>query len=130
MHRKSRRKHSAEGKISIVLEEFRGEEIAAELCHRKGLNQNVYYRWSREFLESGKQWLQGNTKNVFQRDCCGDYDTIGPVAALCQHGGILSPLFPIPYSQYATRSNRVPFLVYDVYRAGCVTHNARRGSFE
>jgi hypothetical protein len=53
------------------LEEFRGEELAAELCHREGLNQNVYYRSSREFLESDKQWLPGNTKNVFQRVCCG-----------------------------------------------------------
>ena len=34
---------------------MRGEENIAELCRREGLNQNVYYRWSKEFLEAGKQ---------------------------------------------------------------------------
>jgi transposase len=41
-------------KISIVLEGLRGEDSIAELCRREGLNANVYYRWSKEFLEAGK----------------------------------------------------------------------------
>lgn len=42
IHRKTRRKYSAEEKIRIVLEGLRGEESVAELCRREGLNQNVY----------------------------------------------------------------------------------------
>jgi len=45
-----------------VLEGLRGEESVAELCRREGISQSVYYRWSKEFLEAGKQRLVGNTK--------------------------------------------------------------------
>ena len=68
IHRKVRRKYSAEEKIRIVLEGLRGEESIAELCRREGLNQNVYYRWSKEFLEAGKQRLAGNTKREATSD--------------------------------------------------------------
>ena len=40
-------------KIRIVLEGLRGEDSIAELCRREGINSNVYYRWSKEFLEAG-----------------------------------------------------------------------------
>jgi transposase len=60
--RKTRRKFSAEEKIRIVLEGLRGEETIAELCRREGLSPNLYYNWSKEFLEAGKRRLQGNTK--------------------------------------------------------------------
>ena len=33
----------------------------AELCRREGINQNLYYRWSKEFLEAGKKRLAGDT---------------------------------------------------------------------
>ena len=62
IHRRTRRKYSAEEKIRIVLQGLRGEDSIAELCRREGLNQNVYYRWSKEFLEAGKQRLSGNTQ--------------------------------------------------------------------
>ncbi len=52
IHRRTRRKYSAEEKIRIVLEGLRGEDSIAELCRREGLHQNVYYRWSKEFLEA------------------------------------------------------------------------------
>ena len=68
IHRRTRRKYSAEEKIRIVLEGLRGEDSIAELCRREGLNQNVYYRWSKEFLEAGKQRLSGNT----QREATSD----------------------------------------------------------
>ena len=68
IHRNTRRKYSAEEKIRIVLEGLRGEESIAELCRREGLNQNVYYRWSKEFLEAGKQRLSGNTKREATSD--------------------------------------------------------------
>ena len=60
--RKTRRKFSAEEKIRIVLEGLRGEETIAELCRREGISPNLYYNWSKEFLEAGKRQLMGNTK--------------------------------------------------------------------
>jgi len=62
IRRRTRKKYSSEEKIRIVLEGMRGEESIAELCRREGLNQNVYYRWSKEFLEAGKQRLIGDIK--------------------------------------------------------------------
>jgi transposase len=59
--RKTRRKYSAEEKIRIVLEGLRGEQSISELCRREGINPNLYYNWSKEFLEAGKQRLLGNS---------------------------------------------------------------------
>jgi len=60
IRRRARRKFSAEEKIRIVLEGLRGEDSIAELCRKEGINQNLYYRWSKEFLEAGKRRLAGN----------------------------------------------------------------------
>ena len=38
-----------------------GQESIAALCRREGLNPNLYYRWSKEFLEAGKKRLLGDT---------------------------------------------------------------------
>ena len=35
----------------------RGEEGIAALCRREGIAPNLYYRWSKEFLEAGKKRL-------------------------------------------------------------------------
>jgi transposase len=61
IRRATRRHYSAEEKIRIVLEGLRGEDSIAELCRREGINSNVYYRWSKEFLEAGKKRLSGDT---------------------------------------------------------------------
>ena len=61
IRRRTRKKYSAEEKIRIVLEGLRGEESIAELCRKEGLNPNVYYRWSKEFMEAGKKRLAGDT---------------------------------------------------------------------
>ena len=58
--RKTRKQYSAEEKIRIVLDGLRGEDSIAELCRREGLNANVYYRWSKEFMEAGKKRLAGD----------------------------------------------------------------------
>ena len=60
IHRRTRRRFSAEEKIRIILEGLRGEESIAELCRREGLAPNLYYRWSKEFLEAGKKRLLGD----------------------------------------------------------------------
>ena len=57
IRRATRRHFSAEDKIRIVLEGLRGEDSIAELCRREGIVQNVYYRWSKDFLEAGKKRL-------------------------------------------------------------------------
>ena len=61
IHRVTRRKFSAEEKIRIVLEGLKGEQSIAEICRREGINPNLYYRWSKDFLEAGKKRLQGDT---------------------------------------------------------------------
>jgi transposase len=60
IRRRTRKRYSPEEKIRIVLEGLRGEDSIAELCRREGINQNLYYRWSKEFLEAGKNrpWAQ------------------------------------------------------------------------
>ncbi len=60
IRRATRRNYSAEEKIRIVLEGLRGEDSISELCRKEGINQNLYYRWSKEFLEAGKRRLAGN----------------------------------------------------------------------
>ncbi len=62
IRRRTRRRFSAEEKIRIILEGLQGEESIAELCRREGLAPNLYYRWSKEFLEAGKKQLLGDTK--------------------------------------------------------------------
>jgi transposase len=61
IRRNTRRKFSSEEKIRIVLDGLRGEYSIAELCRREGINSNLYYRWSKDFLEAGKRRLSGDT---------------------------------------------------------------------
>ena len=53
----TRRKFSAEDKIRIVLEGLRGEIPISELCRREGIAASIYYKWSKAFLEAGKNGL-------------------------------------------------------------------------
>ena len=62
IRRQTRKQYNAEDKIRIVVEGLRGEQTIAELCRKEGLNQSLYYKWSKEFLEAGKSCLAGNTK--------------------------------------------------------------------
>jgi transposase-like protein len=68
IRRATRRHFSAEDKIRIVLEGLRGEDSIAELCRREGIVQNLYYRWSKEFLEAGKKRLAGDTARAATSD--------------------------------------------------------------
>ena len=61
IRRKTRRKHSSEEKIRIVLDGLRGEDSIAALCRREGIAESLYYSWSKEFLEAGKKRLSGDT---------------------------------------------------------------------
>jgi transposase len=68
IRRATRRQFSAEEKIRIVLDGLRGEESIAELCRREGIVQNLYYRWSKDFLEAGKKRLAGDTARAATPD--------------------------------------------------------------
>jgi transposase len=59
--RRTRKKYGTAEKIRIVLEGLKGEASIAEICRKEGLNPNVYYKWSKEFVEAGKKRLQGDT---------------------------------------------------------------------
>jgi transposase len=61
IRRATRKHHSAEEKIRIVLDGLRGEYSIAELCRREGIAESLYYSWSKEFLEAGKRRLAGDT---------------------------------------------------------------------
>ena len=61
IRRRTRRRFSAEEKVRVVLEGLRGEMSVAELCRREGIASNLYYRWSKDFLEAGKKRLNGDT---------------------------------------------------------------------
>ena len=62
IRRATRKNYGAEEKIRIVLEGLRGEHSIAELCRIEVINQNLYYRWSKDFLEAGKKRLSGDTE--------------------------------------------------------------------
>ena len=64
----TRRKFSADEKIRIVLEGLRGENSISEICRREGIAASVYYKWSKSFLEAGKNGL---TRAIL-RDATGD----------------------------------------------------------
>src|SRR5450759_2716347 len=68
IRRATRKQYSAEEKIRIVLEGLRGEDSIAELCRREGIAQNLYYRWSKDFLEAGKKRLAGDTARAATSD--------------------------------------------------------------
>ena len=61
IRRATRKRHSAEEKIRIVMDGLRGEDSIAELCRREGIAQSLYYSWSKEFLGAGKKRLAGDT---------------------------------------------------------------------
>jgi transposase len=58
----TRRKFSAEDKIRIVLEGLRGQVSITELSRKEGIAVTMYYKWSKAFLESGKNGLTLDTK--------------------------------------------------------------------
>ena len=64
----TRRKFSADEKIRIVLEGLRGEISISELCRRESIAASIYYKWSKAFLEAGKNGLTRDTR----RDATSD----------------------------------------------------------
>ena len=61
IRRANRKLYSAEEKIRIVIDGLRGDHSIVELCCKEGIAQSMYYSWSKEFIEAGKQRLTGDT---------------------------------------------------------------------
>lgn len=61
IRRKTKKQYSSEEKIRIVIEGLRSEQSVAALCRQESINPNLYYRWSKEFMEAGKKRLAGDT---------------------------------------------------------------------
>ena len=64
IRRQTRKRHSTEEKIRVVLAGLRGDDSIAELCRQEGIAQSLYYSWSKEFLEAGKKRLAGDTSRA------------------------------------------------------------------
>ena len=58
---KTRRQYAPEDKIRIVLEGFRREVTVSDLCRREGIKPGVFYAWTKEFMEAGKERLTRDT---------------------------------------------------------------------
>ena len=57
IRKSTRRRFSPDEKIRIVLEGLRGDIPITKICRREGIAASVYYKWSKEFLEAGKNGL-------------------------------------------------------------------------
>lgn len=68
IRRANRKLYSAEEKIRVVIEGLRGDSSIAELCRTEGISQSMYYSWSKEFIEAGKQRLAGDTARAATSD--------------------------------------------------------------
>ena len=51
IRRATRRRFTAEGKIPVT-----------ELCRKEGIQPSIYYKWSKAFLDSGKNGLTRETQ--------------------------------------------------------------------
>lgn len=67
IQRRTRRTFTAEEKIKIVLEGIRGDDSIAEICRRYGIHTNLYFNWSKDFIEAGKRRLNGDTTREANR---------------------------------------------------------------
>ena len=66
-------KYSTEEKVRIVIEGLRGEDSIATLCPIEGINQNLYYRRSKDFLEAGKKRVKGDIERESNSNEVADF---------------------------------------------------------
>jgi len=60
------RKWTSEQKFKIVLEGLSGRIEVSKLCQKYEINQNQYYKWRDQFLQSGHQAFE--TKNITKKE--------------------------------------------------------------
>jgi transposase len=68
VHRKTRRVFSSELKILVVIEALRREETVSEICLRHGIHRTVFYKWNKEFMETGKKRVAVKIQREATRD--------------------------------------------------------------
>lgn len=68
IRRNTKRIFTSEQKVLIVMEGIRGESSVAEVCRKYGISDSTYYKWNKDFIESGKQRLEGD----MLREATGD----------------------------------------------------------
>lgn len=68
-----RKRFPPEEKIRVVLEGLRGDVPLAEICRREGIAASVYYKWSKSFLEAGKNGL---TRETLRDATAGDVKSL------------------------------------------------------
>jgi len=61
IRKNTRRKFAAYEKIRIVVEGLRGEVPISDICRREKISPSQYYKWSKQFLEAGKNALTRET---------------------------------------------------------------------
>lgn len=64
----TKKRFTPEQKIHIVLEGLRAEKPIAEICRRESISSVTYYKWSKAFLEAGKNALTLDTKRDATKD--------------------------------------------------------------
>ena len=65
---KQRKSWSVEQKLTIVMSALNEQQSVAELSREHGVNENQIYRWKEQFIESGRQGLNGSrVQSVDQR---------------------------------------------------------------
>jgi transposase len=47
---------------------MRGEESVAAICRKYNINDSLYYKWSKDFMEAGKKRLSGDTERNANTD--------------------------------------------------------------
>ena len=57
----TRRRYTPEEKIRIMLEGFRREVTVNDLCRREGIKPHSYYAWTKDFMETGKEYHRKTT---------------------------------------------------------------------
>ena len=71
IRKNTRRKFSANEKIRIVVEGLRGQIPISDLCRREKISPSQYYKWSKQFLEAGKNALTRETsRNATDDEVC------------------------------------------------------------
>lgn len=64
----TKKKFYPDEKTRIVLEGLRGEIPISELCRKEGISAATYYKWSKDFLDAGKNGLTLQTKRSATND--------------------------------------------------------------
>jgi transposase len=68
VRRRTRRVFTSEQKILIVMEAMRGELSTAAICRKYGINNNLFYKWNKEFMKAGIKRLHGDTERQATTD--------------------------------------------------------------